>query len=234
MKSTVDEIRARFDQDVERFSNLNTGQEAAMDSALCTAMISRVAAMCTPKATRLLDVGCGAGNYSLRMLHLLPGLEVTLVDLSRPMLDRAVERVNAGGAKSTATLQGDIRALDFGTNSQDIILAASVLHHLRTDTEWHTVFTKFYQALTPGGGFWIYDLVDHDIPAVQRMQQERYGEYLVGLKGAEYRAKVFDYVEKEDTPRSLIFQTTLMTEVGFKNVSVLHKNGPFAAFGAVK
>lgn len=33
-KSTVDEIRARFDQDVERFSNLETGQTATVDGAL--------------------------------------------------------------------------------------------------------------------------------------------------------------------------------------------------------
>jgi tRNA (cmo5U34)-methyltransferase len=30
MKSTVDEIRQRFDADVERFSNLETGQSATL------------------------------------------------------------------------------------------------------------------------------------------------------------------------------------------------------------
>jgi tRNA (cmo5U34)-methyltransferase len=33
-KSTVDEIRQRFDADVERFSKLETGQQAAMDAPL--------------------------------------------------------------------------------------------------------------------------------------------------------------------------------------------------------
>jgi tRNA (cmo5U34)-methyltransferase len=150
------------------------------------------------------------------------------------MLERAEQRVKAAGACDVIPLQGDVRELTLGHNDFDIIVAASVLHHLRTDTEWATVFRKFYEALKPGGGFWVYDLVDHDIPAVQHLMQERYGEYLVSLKGPEYRKKVFDYVEKEDTPRSLIFQTELMTEVGFRNVSVLHKNGPFAAFGALK
>ena len=234
MKSSVDEIRERFDKDVERFSNLDSGQEAAMDSALCTAMIARAAADSTPDATQLLDIGCGAGNYSLRLLQRIPGLNVTLVDLSQPMLERAQTRVKEAGASSVKTMQGDIRELNFGKSEHDIILAASVLHHLRTDAEWHAVFYKFYTALRPGGGFWVYDLVDHDIPAVQWLQQERYGEYLMNLKGPEYRQKVFDYVEKEDTPRSLIFQTTLLSEVGFRNVSVLHKNGPFAAFGALK
>jgi len=33
-KSTVDEIRSRFDADVERFSNLTTGQSATIDAPL--------------------------------------------------------------------------------------------------------------------------------------------------------------------------------------------------------
>ena len=58
---------------------------------------------------RLLDVGCGAGNYSLKLLTLLPNLEVTLVDLSRPMLDRAVERVSQG--QSTAAVHRRCRPI---------------------------------------------------------------------------------------------------------------------------
>jgi tRNA (cmo5U34)-methyltransferase len=45
---------------------------------------------------------------------------------------------------------------------------------------------------------------------------------------------VFAYVEKEDTPRPLVFQLDLLLQVGFSRVEVLHKNVCFAAFGAVK
>ena len=31
-KSTMEQIRARFDRDVERFSNLETGQSATVDA----------------------------------------------------------------------------------------------------------------------------------------------------------------------------------------------------------
>ena len=33
-KSTIKEIRERFDDDVERFSNLETGQQAIIDASL--------------------------------------------------------------------------------------------------------------------------------------------------------------------------------------------------------
>lgn len=39
------------------------------------------------------DVGCVADNHSLKLLVHLPNLDITLVDLSRPMLNRSVERL---------------------------------------------------------------------------------------------------------------------------------------------
>src|ERR1700680_4066467 len=64
--------------------------------------------------------------------------------------------------------------------------------------------------------------------------RQRYGEYLTRLKDEAYRDHVFAYVEKEDTPRPLLFQLDLLRQVGFAQVEVLHKNLCFAAFGAVK
>ena len=95
-KSSVDEIRARFDRDVERFSNLETGQSATIDAPLVLELITSAAAATNPGARHALDVGCGAGNYSLKLLQKLPGIAVDLIDLSRPMLDRAVERISSG------------------------------------------------------------------------------------------------------------------------------------------
>jgi tRNA (cmo5U34)-methyltransferase len=81
---------------------------------------------------------------------------------------------------------------------------------------------------------WIADLVSHDQAALQALMWARYGDYLVSQQDAAFRDRVFAYVEKEDTPRSLIFQLDLLRATGFSQVEVLHKNGPFAAFGAVK
>ena len=233
-KSTVDEIRARFDADVERFSNLETGQSATMDAPLALDLIAATAAAVSPRASRVLDIGCGAGNYTLKLLENLPGLGVTLVDLSRPMLDRAAERVSGASSGDVATVQGDIRELHLETAGFDIVLAAAVFHHLRDDDEWLEVFEKCHRALRPGGSIWISDLVSHEDPAVHALMWRRYGTYLEALGGADYRDEVFGYIEKEDTPRPLTFQLELLRRVGFARVDVLHENGCFAAFGAVR
>lgn len=233
-KSTVDEIRRRFDNDVERFSNLETGQSATVDARLAMDLVAEAAAQSTPQAKALLDIGCGAGNYSLRLLQERPGLDVTLLDLSQPMLDRASQRVSAATMGRVTALAGDIREVDLGVESFDVVLAAAVLHHLRTDAEWDAVFEKIYRALRPGGGLWIFDLVAAPTPATEEVMRRRYSDYLVGFKGEEYRDHVFAYVEAEDTPRPVVEQLERMRKVGFEGLDVLHKNCCFAAFGGVK
>lgn len=233
-KSSVDEIRRRFDGDVERFSNLETGQSATIDAPLALELIAASAAAVNPRATHVLDVGCGAGNYTLKLLEKLPGLSATLIDLSKPMLDRAYQRVSAATRGTVTTLQGDVRELDLGDERFDVILAAAVLHHLRGDDEWHAAFAKFHRALKPGGSIWISDLVSHAEPAVHALMWQRYGDYLSGLKDEAYRDAVFAYVEREDTPRPLAWQLDVLRAAGFAHVEVLHKNSCFAAFGAVR
>lgn len=233
-KSTVEDIRTRFDNDVERFSDLDTGQAATIDAPLILDLIAEAASVVTPDARDLLDVGCGAGNYSLKLLQRLPGMNITLLDLSRPMLDRAAQRVGGATAGRVETLQADVRDAELGEARFDVVVAAAVLHHLRTDAEWEAVFTKLYRSLRPGGSFWVSDLVEQSHPAVQAMTMRRYGEYLASLRDEVYRDTVFAYIEREDTPRPLMDQLDLMRRVGFTNVDVLHKHGCGAAFGGVK
>src|SRR5438445_66584 len=123
MKSTVEEIRQRFDAEAKLYTNLETGQVSAVDSALAMSLVAEAAAVTTPHATQLLEIGCGGGNYTLKLLERLPGLNVTLVDLSQTMLDLAVPRIRPKTTGSVESLQADMRAADFGQERFDIILA---------------------------------------------------------------------------------------------------------------
>src|SRR6187402_892685 len=93
-KSTITEIQQRFDNDVARFSNLDTGQLSTIDATISLELITEAAKRVVPEASHLLDVGCGAGNFTLMMLSKMPDLHCTLLDLSKPMLDKAHERVS--------------------------------------------------------------------------------------------------------------------------------------------
>jgi tRNA (cmo5U34)-methyltransferase len=240
MKSTPDEIRQRFDQDVERFSNLETGQAATIDAPLVMDLVTRAAAAVAPGAKCVLDVGCGAGNYTIKFLKALgrpragQAMDVTLIDLSQPMLDRAKQRIALETSGRIAALRGDVREIELDEQCVDVIFAAAVLHHLRGDDEWRAVFAKFHRALRPGGSIWIADLIEQSTPGIQALMWERYGQYLSALKGDAYRDQVYAYVAREDSPRPLLWQIDLLRDAGFREVEILHKNSVFAAFGAIK
>ncbi len=233
-KSTVEEIRQRFDAEANLYTNLETGQVSAVDAALAMNLVAEAAAATTPHATRLLEIGCGGGNYTLKLLERLPGLHVTLVDLSQTMLDLAAPRVQAKTVGSVETMHADIRHVDFGKERFDIVLASAMLHHLRAEEEWQAVFQALHDAIKPQGSFWIYDIVESPLPEVQAFHWRRYGEYLTAAGGEGFRKEMYQRIIAEDTPRSVPYQLDLLRSVGFREVELLHKNSCFAAFGGIK
>jgi tRNA (cmo5U34)-methyltransferase len=233
-KSTVDEIRERFDNDVERFSNLDIGQVSAVDSKISLEIIAEAAKRLAPDAEDLLDIGCGAGNYTLKLLSKIPDMNCTLIDLSRPMLDRAAERIMPETGGKISAIQADIRNAVIPENSFDIIVASAVFHHLRDEDEWRRVFAKIYSALKPQGCLFVSDLISQENGALTDYFLEKYAVYLTEAGGEKYAQKVLEYSEKEDTPRSMTFQLDMMKNIGFKSIDVLHKNICFGAYCGIK
>lgn len=233
-KSSIEEIKDRFDHDVERFSNLETGQSSTVDAPLAMELITRAAIESTANIRKVLDIGCGAGNNTIKLAQSVSPFDCDLVDLSLAMLEKAGERLAAVNTGRLSLYQGDFRDLDLPHNAYDVIIAAAVLHHLRDERDWESTFSKIYRLTAPGGSVWITDLVSHETQSVQDMMWQRYGDYLRALGGESHRDKVFDYIDREDSPRPVTYQLELLRKAGFDQVELLHKNSCFAAFGAVK
>lgn len=132
-KSSLQEIEQRFDNDVERFSNLQTGQVSIIDAALCLELLTQAVSQVVPNAKSVLDLGCGAGNYAMKLLQLIPSFDITLVDLSQPMLTKAVERISTVNKGEINAIQTDFISLEFPNESFDAVVTGAALHHLRSD-----------------------------------------------------------------------------------------------------
>jgi tRNA (cmo5U34)-methyltransferase len=233
-KSSPEAIRRNFDQQVERFSNIETGQTTAIDSPLCMELVARSVQLLNPGAKSIMDLGCGGGNYAVKVASLLPDVDCTLIDLSAKMLSKAEERVAAGISGKVITMQGDYRDIDFGENVYDVITAGTTLHHLREDQEWESVFTKVYRSLKPDGTFWINDIVTGETDEINSMMLVGWIGEMKKHHDEEEINMYLNRYESEDTPRTLSYQLNLMIKVGFTETFVLHKHFNFAAFGARK
>lgn len=233
-KSTSAQIETRFDNDVERFSNLDTGQTATMDAPLVMELITQAAVRSTHPIRKILDIGCGAGNNTLKLLQQVKPLDCDLLDLSGAMLKKARQRISEANTGQINIFKGDFRTVALAEGTYDVILAAAVLHHLRDDADWENAFNKLYTITASGGSVWITDLVSQETEPIQAIMWKRYGNYLGSLGGEALRDKVFAYIDKEDSPRPVTYQMALLKKAGFSRVELLHKQACFAAFGAIK
>lgn len=150
-KATLQEIETRFDNDVERFSNLETGQATTLDAVWNMELITDAIVSLYPDAQNILDIGCGAGNYDVKLLQKLESNpNVSLLDLSQPMLNRAKERVGKLTNGEIHLIKGDFRTAALEEDKFDVIIATSVLHHLRDDKDWENAFGKLFRLLRTG------------------------------------------------------------------------------------
>ena len=234
IKSSPDSIRQNFDQQVERFSNLETGQTTAIDSPLCMELVARSAALLNPDAKRVMDLGCGGGNYAVKVTALLPDVDCTLIDLSANMLAKAEDRVAANISGKVLTIQGDYRDISLEENAYDVVTAGTTLHHLRGDEEWKSVFAKVFKALKPGGTFWINDIVISETEEISQLMIDGWLSILKKQISPEEIEMYMERYKSEDTPRTLSYQLDMMKQVGFSKTIVLHKHFNFATFGAIK
>jgi ubiquinone/menaquinone biosynthesis C-methylase UbiE len=98
-----------------------------------------------PGGLRVLDVGCGDGEYAARASR--EGADVVGLDRSQPMLEAA--RAMATSARADVTwCQGDARALPFRDASFDLVLAVTALCLV---SEPVVALNEMSRVLRPGG-----------------------------------------------------------------------------------
>lgn len=105
---------------------------------------------------RVLDLGCGPADVSLRFARAYPGCRVTGVDGSAPMLELAELAVRAAGLWSRFELRyGRLPGVSLGRRF-DTILSNSLLHHL---PDPQLLWTAIREHAEPGAAVLVMDLL---------------------------------------------------------------------------
>jgi SAM-dependent methyltransferase len=182
------------------------------------AEVNRALTMLRPEGgERVLDLACGSGRHSLELVR--RGFSVVGSEISTELVTIAREEAGAQGLEATF-LEGDLRKLDYEVEF-DIVLNLNdgAVGYFETDEENHRTFEVISRALKPGGRnliqvpnvlyararlpqrSWIpsenmVELVEHRWNKKDRylegaMIPLRFGEVLEGLKGIEFRQRLY-------------------------------------------
>ena len=115
-------------------ADFSTGDDHTL--RLILSLVERTASGVTPR--RVIDLGCGPGNITLRLSDAFPGAEVIGVDGAAPMLHLA--RARAASMKHPPHfIESSLQQLldSDWENTADLIVSNSLLHHLhQPDLLW--------------------------------------------------------------------------------------------------
>jgi ubiquinone/menaquinone biosynthesis C-methylase UbiE len=107
---------------------------------------------------RVLEIGCGTGNVTVRTKRAAPGADVVGIDPDPLALARSQRK--AQGLSGIRFERAYAQQLPFGDGEFDRALSSMMLHHLDEDVKAGAL-AEVYRVLRPGGQFHIVDIGGH-------------------------------------------------------------------------
>lgn len=123
-----------------------------------------------PPESRIVDIGCGTGAFSLRLARL--GFSVTAVDLSPQMIRVLLDKARRQGLKVQA-VQQNMEQLRLTKRVPSILCACDGVNYLRDLKALSRCFKSVYDSLLPGGRFCFDVSTGHKL---KNMDGQLYGE----------------------------------------------------------
>jgi tRNA (cmo5U34)-methyltransferase len=192
---------------------------------------------------RILELGCGTGELTLKVLQRYPSVEIVAVDYSPRMLDFARAKIEAAGYASRWT---GIE-LDFGewANNPNFSglgdkfnagISSLAIHHLEDEMKLK-LFQRIGESLTAGGCFWNADPVLPESSAMKDIYQAAredwalsQGETLAAIRASVGTSVAYGY-SNPDRLATLAAQLEMLANAGFETVAVPWKYYGMAVFG---
>jgi len=206
-------------------------------------MLNAIAHCIPPTTQRILELGCGTGELSLKILHRCPSAQVIALDYSPRMLQFAKNKIESAGYLNRWT---GIEA-DFGdwTNEADKInigigfdaaVSSLAIHHLTNEMKLK-LFQRIRESLNRKGVFWNADPILPESPALAAVYQAVREEWAAfsGTTLAEIRAKIGKSAphgySHPDQLATLDNHLQMLKTAGFETVAAPWKYYGLAVFG---
>ena len=112
------------------------------------------------------DIGCGPGDVVIRLARAVPGLRITAIDGSAPMIALARDAIRSAGLEDRVTLlRGQIPGVLLEDHACDAILSKDLLHHLPDPS---VLWKEARRLGRSGAAVYVMDLIRPSSPADAR------------------------------------------------------------------
>ncbi|MFN6536793.1 MAG: class I SAM-dependent methyltransferase [Nostoc sp. EkiNYC01] len=199
---------------------------------------------CIPSTSRrILELGCGTGELSLKILNLCPDTEVIALDYSSRMLQFAEDKITAAGYQQRWTgIEADFgewannpEKFDIGSEF-DACVSSLAIHHLQDEMKLK-LFGQIAASLIQNGCFWNADPLLPESPILLEVYKTAREEWTVQeeINLTEIRAKrgtsSTQGYSSQDQLATLDAHLQMLTTSGFKTVAVPWKYYGLTVFG---
>ena len=208
-------------------------------------MLDAIALCVSASSGRILELGCGTGELTVKVLKQCPDAQLVAVDYSPRMIDFVANKLDQQGeGNRVKPLQ-----LDFGEwandeadaeigNNFDAIISSLAIHHL-TDEMKEKLFQKIARSLNPNGQFWNADpllpefseLSDIYQQSRQRWAQKQ-GYDLEAVRSKIGKSDTQGY-SSQDQLATLETHLQMLKDVGFSKTAVIWKYYNVGVFGGL-
>lgn len=180
---------------------------------------------------KVLDLGCGTGNISIKVKERFPNAQITCVDMAENMIKMAKSKLS-----SYDNIQfkiADFRDLNF-REEYDAVISSLALHHLQ-DHEKRPFYDDIKMFLKKGGVFYNADNVLGSSFHLNQLYMDKWIEFMLNSHTQEEIDSVWlPKHREEDFPAPLMDHIHWLEDAGFEEVDVVWKSYMFGVYGGKK
>lgn len=165
---------------------------------------------------RILELGCGSGNLTERILKKFPNAKLTAVDASGRMIDIARHRFSEW--RELEFKQAAFQQLAFPKDTYDLIVSSISIHHLN-DEEKLALFQHARDWLSPNGIFTFCDQFAGESPYLYSRHMEFWHSASKAMGATEQEWEDWmSHQEAHDFHSSIQLHFDLLSQAGFKMI----------------
>jgi tRNA (cmo5U34)-methyltransferase len=171
------------------------------------------------KPKKILELGCGTGNLTQKIIEKYPEAKIYLVDISDEIIEQCKKRFNNN--KNLIFLNSDFNDLDFKNEKFSLVLSSIAIHHIKDDDK-AKLFRKIYKWLDDSGVFMYFDQFKGATVEIYKKNIDKWHEEILKLGSTEKDWKQWmKHQNEHDYHSTAVEQIEWLKKAKFKTIDVV-------------